>query len=294
MGDLTLDQIRRTAEFAEFVAQGPSVREFWAAVMVWLQREVGYDTGYVASTVGTTRDSQGGVIGHDGEGLRASIGRCLSEITVQELGAYMNRARRHSDIWGPSRRGQMFVFREILKPHEVKHVAVRSSMRNGMLLGFNLERRSGPPFNDRELALIDAVAPLVQLGDAMARLTAPQSSRDPVEVWADEQGLSRREREIAVFASRGMSNAEIAVLLNISVFTVRNTLVRVFGKAGISRRSELSFEALQGKPPGGSDRQRSQDLLSLFYRTARQASSQPPLIAAPASPLAPGVILPLM
>jgi len=262
--------------------------------MVWLQREVGYDTGYVASTVGTTRDSQGGVIGHDGEGLRASIGRCLSEITVQELGAYMNRARRHSDIWGPSRRGQMFVFREILKPHEVKHVAVRSSMRNGMLLGFNLERRSGPPFNDRELALIDAVAPLVQLGDAMARLTAPQSSRDPVEVWADEQGLSRREREIAVFASRGMSNAEIAVLLNISVFTVRNTLVRVFGKAGISRRSELSFEALQGKPPGGSDRQRSQDLLSLFYRTARQASSQPPLIAAPASPLAPGVILPLM
>jgi DNA-binding CsgD family transcriptional regulator len=188
----------------------------------------------------------------------------------------------------------MFVFREILKPNEVKHVAVRSSMRNGMLLGFNLERRSGPAFSDQELAVIDAVAPIVQMGDAMARWTPPPVTRDPVQVWADEQGLSRREREIAVFASRGMSNAEIAALLNISVFTVRNTLVRVFGKAGISRRSELTFEALQGKLTGGSDRQRSHDLLSLFYRTAREASSQPTLIAAPVSLPVPGVILPLM
>jgi transcriptional regulator EpsA len=53
-------------------------------------------------------------------------------------------------------------------------------------------------------------------------------------------GLSAREREILVSLSRGSSNSDIAEALNISLFTVKNHLKRIFRKIGVSNRTQAA------------------------------------------------------
>lgn len=54
-----------------------------------------------------------------------------------------------------------------------------------------------------------------------------------------EEPLSKREREIAELAARGLRNGEIAEMLHISEGTVKNHLKIVFRKLNIDRRSSL-------------------------------------------------------
>jgi DNA-binding NarL/FixJ family response regulator len=49
-------------------------------------------------------------------------------------------------------------------------------------------------------------------------------------------GLTRRERELVPMIAKGLTNKEIAVLLNISEQTVKNHVHRMIQKAGASTR----------------------------------------------------------
>lgn len=51
--------------------------------------------------------------------------------------------------------------------------------------------------------------------------------------------LSRREREVAGLAAQGLSNAQIAARLVLSVRTVESHLYQAFGKLGVARREDL-------------------------------------------------------
>jgi DNA-binding CsgD family transcriptional regulator/tetratricopeptide (TPR) repeat protein len=66
-------------------------------------------------------------------------------------------------------------------------------------------------------------------------------ARTPVILAAlDATGLTRREREVAELAARGLSNREIAAHLVVSVRTVENQLHSAYGKLGIAGRRELA------------------------------------------------------
>jgi DNA-binding NarL/FixJ family response regulator len=52
--------------------------------------------------------------------------------------------------------------------------------------------------------------------------------------------LTRREREIATLAARGLSNSEMADKLVVSVRTVEWHLQQVYTKLGIESRRELT------------------------------------------------------
>ena len=52
--------------------------------------------------------------------------------------------------------------------------------------------------------------------------------------------LTRREREVATIAATGASNSDIAERLHVSVRTVETHLHRIYGKLGITRRTELA------------------------------------------------------
>jgi DNA-binding NarL/FixJ family response regulator len=51
--------------------------------------------------------------------------------------------------------------------------------------------------------------------------------------------LSKREMEIVRLATSGLSNCEVSQRLSLSESTVKNYLVRVYEKLGISTRIEL-------------------------------------------------------
>jgi DNA-binding CsgD family transcriptional regulator len=59
--------------------------------------------------------------------------------------------------------------------------------------------------------------------------------------WADQvEPLSRRQREVALLAAQGATNAEIASALSLSVRTVESHLYAAFAKLGLTAREELS------------------------------------------------------
>ena len=64
----------------------------------------------------------------------------------------------------------------------------------------------------------------------------PSFSRGP----SDATSLSPREIEIARLASNGLSNKEIALVLEISPWTVSTHIQRIYGKLGIHRRAALA------------------------------------------------------
>jgi DNA-binding CsgD family transcriptional regulator len=59
--------------------------------------------------------------------------------------------------------------------------------------------------------------------------------------WPDQvEPLSRRQREVALLAAQGATNAEIAGSLSLSVRTVESHLYAAFAKLGLTARDELS------------------------------------------------------
>lgn len=65
---------------------------------------------------------------------------------------------------------------------------------------------------------------------------------------SDDQGrapLSTRETEVLRFVVQGLANKEIAVRMDISESTVKNTLQQLFAKSGVRTRSQLVRVALE-------------------------------------------------
>lgn len=64
--------------------------------------------------------------------------------------------------------------------------------------------------------------------------------------------LSPRERQVVQCVAEGYTNREIALQLDISIHTVRNTLSTVFLKTGVSNRVVLARLYLTGTTAGAA------------------------------------------
>ncbi|MGQ0803139.1 MAG: ATP-binding protein [Actinomycetota bacterium] len=68
-----------------------------------------------------------------------------------------------------------------------------------------------------------------------------EGARTPVlGATAEPAALTRREREVATLAARGMSSRDIATTLVVSTRTVENHLQRAYEKLGVSSRADLA------------------------------------------------------
>ena len=85
--------------------------------------------------------------------------------------------------------------------------------------------RGRPEFSDRDTGLLDALEP--HLRRALLRC----SRRD---------GLTPREREVAVLVARGCTDRDIARILGIGFGTVRTHLTNAMSKSGCANRAELA------------------------------------------------------
>jgi len=86
--------------------------------------------------------------------------------------------------------------------------------------------------------LIDAL--ICQIDDAFRRVAGSKFAHTAVrdDSLRDLGDLSAREMEIMEIVSQGRTNLEIAQMLNISTFTVKNHLQRILGKLGATNRTE--------------------------------------------------------
>jgi DNA-binding NarL/FixJ family response regulator len=76
-----------------------------------------------------------------------------------------------------------------------------------------------------------------QVADALVRhLQAPKDS-DPAVALADQ--LTRREMEVVMAVSRGLSNREIGEQLGLSEKTVKNHISDILSKLGLARRAQI-------------------------------------------------------
>jgi len=262
------------AHFSAMVIENREPAQLWPRMLEKLQEAIGFDAGYIAATWGSALEGRGAVLEHDEPTLKRNLGRYLAGITAEEVAQYTDRARCHQEIWSPERQAEMAIFREVLHPSGMKHMIVRVSVRYGNVAGFNLERRTDTPFTRHELRLVDVIAPFLHIVEVLTLGTEDESRLD---AFADQHHLTRLQRDYVAMASRGLMNAEIADLMSVSVNTVRNTLVKIFEKVGVSNRAELSFIAAgHERGPIVAPRPRlSKDGMEAFVARVQAASGQP-------------------
>lgn len=85
------------------------------------------------------------------------------------------------------------------------------------------------PYIDHGLRRVELLP--LQVSPREAAILPPDSS-------PDDSGLSAREQEIMDWVRIGKTNYEIGLILNISAFTVKNHLQRIFKKLDVSNRAQ--------------------------------------------------------
>ncbi len=76
-----------------------------------------------------------------------------------------------------------------------------------------------------------------------------------------DQSLTRRETEILVHISEGLSNKEIASRLGIEVSTVKNHVHHILAKSGTARRSQAAARVRIAIPSAGASTEPTPDLV---------------------------------
>lgn len=95
--------------------------------------------------------------------------------------------------------------------------------------------------------ILDAITEVSRGGAPMTSEIARKvvaAFREPEAVKSEEEGLSRREREILEALCRGDSNQDIATHLSLSVETVRWHLKKIYEKLHVSSRTEAMAKFL--------------------------------------------------
>ena len=85
----------------------------------------------------------------------------------------------------------------------------------------------------------DAIREIKELDIRYTRADESHIFAEPSEAPEFFGGLTKREREAAELAAKGLRNAEIAKVLGISENTVKHYLKIAFQKMNIDRRSKL-------------------------------------------------------
>ncbi|HWD85249.1 MAG TPA: helix-turn-helix transcriptional regulator [Solirubrobacteraceae bacterium] len=78
-----------------------------------------------------------------------------------------------------------------------------------------------------------------ELGDRVAIVLERAATAQSTAVRLETDGVSAREREIAVLLAQGLTNLEVARTLVLSPYTVQDHIKSLFEKTGVSSRQEL-------------------------------------------------------
>ena len=103
--------------------------------------------------------------------------------------------------------------------------------------------REGPPKNNNQIDLIKNI--IFFLDTAARRIHYPTKNIGAMNIGKDRRKLtssllSDRENEVMQWVIKGKSNDDIALILNISAYTVKNHIYRIYKKLGVSNRAQAT------------------------------------------------------
>jgi DNA-binding CsgD family transcriptional regulator len=83
----------------------------------------------------------------------------------------------------------------------------------------------------------------------LAELRGPTRRSRRADIFADPDGLSRRQREVLTLIAAGHSDADIAAELSLSPRTVSHHVAAILAKLGVDNRTQAAAHALQVQTP---------------------------------------------
>jgi transcriptional regulator EpsA len=129
--------------------------------------------------------------------------------------------------------------------------------KNDCVYVFLSSRTPGPADVGEAAKISAAVKVLLPVVDAALRQIThlPQQQVQPVQpvsaiknVVEDTTGLSERETQIMAWVAMGKTNSEIGSILNISGFTVKNHMQRIFQKLNVFNRAQAVSKVTRVSP----------------------------------------------
>jgi DNA-binding CsgD family transcriptional regulator len=247
-----LDEVvwQTSKQIAFAVADCSSSGELGQVLMQTVNKVVGADIASIMTAAPGQRWSTVGQIG-DADGNRfveQNYWRYSGEMSSSEVRGLSGKFVLASNVFEASRRKQLSIFREFLAPRRLNNVVVAHFVAEGRVWGIGLSRTS-PSFSARALARLNALLPYLRAAlragwwlPAEPEVSSRNGEQRNLSAAAgDPWGLTPMQERTMNLVVRGLTNKEVASLLGTSANTVRNTLVEVFRKVGVSRRSELAF-----------------------------------------------------
>jgi DNA-binding CsgD family transcriptional regulator len=240
----SLDVVDREAGLiTELALTCPDRDTFRHQLLHRLDRLIGFD-------LATMQNSSDGLqihlhtLGFQIDVLREQIPRHMAELDPREVVALCSGSPVvHSDIFPASRREQLSMYHEQLRPLHVTTVTIAGWRNRFGVFGTLLARTSpGSRFRDEELTTLERLLPSIKGAEALL-CTMGGTHEDPLdaafEPWASRIGLSPKEREVARLVAKGLKNQEISQARHVAVNTIRNQLSVIFRKAEVENRTEL-------------------------------------------------------
>jgi DNA-binding CsgD family transcriptional regulator len=194
------------------------------------------------------------VVGRDGHGdVANSLGNAGAygamafttgrEFSAREMQACLGSASFLSsrDVFPLSRQEELTVFRDYLGPLHANNFVFRMwcTPRRLHFVAF-VQQGHSERSNRRMIPRLNSIFPVMALTERLfSRTSAPAT--DPNRELTREYNLTTAEHETLKLVLRGLTNPEIAVVLGLSVNTVRNRVSECYRKLNVSRRAEAAF-----------------------------------------------------
>lgn len=229
---------RASLEVAEAVCEGTSPKQTSARLIEILDSTFGFDVAGIHSAAPGEPWTRGPEKGNTSIFL-ANNWRYVAQIGPEEAQRVSRGFALDTDVFNARRRERLAIYQEFVYPNHIASGVLRFWVMDGRVWIMALCRDRPHSFG-RAIARLDLLFPHLRAAIRAAAWWAKDAERgDPPEAWE----LTPRQERIVSLVTRGLTNQETASLLGLSAHTVRNALVDVFQKLGVSRRSELAFLA---------------------------------------------------
>jgi DNA-binding CsgD family transcriptional regulator len=224
--------VRALTELAQSALVATTREEARAEILRCLQPRIGFDYG----VLWRPGDEEATLSGFDQSFFRryrAREYRYRDDLaSLAGAAAAQHGVTRDVVALDAARRARSAFYAEIIHP-----VGSRSfltailALRGRVVALLQLGRGEHRAFREREADRLRALLPIATLCEAAHDPAAP--------LTANTEELTPREHQILRYLTLGFTNREIALACGSSPNTVRNQLVSIFRKAGVTTRAEL-------------------------------------------------------